>query len=235
MGRRMDLWPGVLYAALASVLGVLFSLVVGRMLVAAAEGKRGFVLPVLVAVAFFAALVVFMALFLGAVRKGAGKGSANSFMEKIIGVAFLLVFLAVCAAFVSVLYGLLAVLLQGLLEGSVQADGLKNIVSIVSGVLTVLVLPVFVAMLFGYGDSDGGVLEGVRGGLKSLRRTYWKLFLVLAVGAVPGGLVALVFGPGGAFGLALVGRALVLSIVGTVCLWLCANVCRPDKGSEQLQ
>lgn len=226
MGGKMRLWPGILYAMLVSILGVVSSLMVGPMLISAAEGKRGFVLPLVLAVVSFAALVIFLALFLCSVRKGAGKGFVRGFSKMITGVALLLVLLAVCVTFISVLYGFLAVLLQGLLEGIVQADGLKNIVSIVTGVLTVLVLPVFVAMLFGYGYSDGGVLEGMRVGLRSLRRRYWKLLLILALGAALGALVALVFGPGGDFGFALIGRGLVLSLVGAVCLWLCARVCR---------
>jgi hypothetical protein len=222
----MELWGSAWYGAVVSILGVAANLVVGPMFVSAAEGKRSFVLPLVLAVVFFAALVVFLALFLYSVRKSAGKGTARSFSKMLSGVAFLLVLLAVCVIFISILYGFLAVLLRGLLEGIVQADGLKNIVSIGTGVLTILVLPIFVAMLFGYGYLDGSVLEGMCGGVKGLGRRYWKLLVILAAGSVPGGLVGLVFGAGGSFGFALVGRGLVLGVVGTVCLWLCARVCR---------
>lgn len=151
----------------------------------------------------------------------------RSFGAVVLGVFVLFGLLAVCAVIVSVLYGLFAMAVQALLAASLGLQTVKSIVSIATGVFTVLLMPFWVNILFGYGYAEEGVWAGIKVGLRGIRKRYWKLALILLGSFGLGYLLAWLFLLGNGSYLASAAKGLLLCVLGATGLMLCARVCAP--------
>lgn len=191
------------------------------------------VLSIVLGAVVLLGLLVFSSLLLQSLRQKLEDG----FLHMLGGTALVLLTVTAGAVVMSLLYGLLAVVLQNIFLGSMDVGRIRLVVDIVTSVLTVLVLPVGIAAIFGYGYHQGGVLEGMRAGLRGLRRSYFKVFAILVAGVLLGYLVSWLLRPGGSFyGAATAIKIVVLSLLGAVGIALCAKACAPaeDDNPDEL-
>ncbi|MFV0412033.1 MAG: hypothetical protein ACK5L3_02040, partial [Oscillospiraceae bacterium] len=141
-----------------------------------------------------------------------------------------LLLLAVGAVVVSLVYGLLAVLLQAVLASTISLNSLKQVISYTTGGLTALLLPVWLAAFLGYGCHGGGVKAGIAAGLRGLKRSYWKLLCILAIAFLLGLLANWVFRAGGVFfGLGPILKGISLALIGGTATYCSAMACEPKE------
>jgi len=140
-------------------------------------------------------LMLFMlALLFESVKKVVGKErKARPLGKTLGGLLALLIIFAVAAVIVALLYGLLAVLLNAALKSVMAFDQIKGVINITTMVLTLLMIPVFLNILFTYGLSKIKISVAIGGGLKSLKTQYLKLLIGLAAVIAVGWLGALPF------------------------------------------
>jgi hypothetical protein len=105
-------------------------------------------------IALTIAILALTAAFFKASGNITSPGSPQRKTLKTIGGLFLLLVLfAVCAIIISLLYGLIAVLICKAAGDTFLFQHVKGIVTLVTSVLTLLVLPVFIQVFFTYGTA----------------------------------------------------------------------------------
>lgn len=220
---KLKIWLcGLLLSCVASFGGVVVAPHV------AVPGK-GMALWVVLGIGLLCAAALLAAVFLCVLQSPAQE---TGFARQLGGGLVVVALTGAAALAVSLLYGLLAVLLQAALTASLGFAGVKQVISIVTGIITVLVLPVLLAGAYGYAYHGQGALAGIKAGLKGLRYSYWKLLCILAAGYLLGYGIHAALAPGSIFyGMATGIKVVLFGLLGTVALVLSAGVCRPKKHS----
>jgi hypothetical protein len=91
-------------------------------------------------------------------------------------------------------------------------------------------VPIFIAIPLGYACQSGSVFDGIKVGLKSLKKTYLKLFVIAAIGILLGYGIVWLFRPGSIFlGMADILKMIVFAILGTIGLYFAIKICAPKK------
>jgi hypothetical protein len=218
--KHLGLWPGLVWAALGSLVGVGF----GLYLVPLVAAGWPFALwqALLLGLLGFVALSVWAALFL---RSVADKHIRRGFGSMLAAAALLFAVLGIAAVPISLVFGLLAALLGPALAGALGAEGAKQALALVSGAAAALGLPLWLAALFGCGYAEGGILAGVGAGLRGLRRRYGKLLLITAAGLGIGYAAEAILRPWAGLWPVSAARWLLLGAVGTAGLWFCWIIC----------
>ena len=94
---------------------------------------------------------------------------------------------------ISLLYGLLAVLLNWILKSVMTFEEFKGVFNVVTMILTVAVMPLFFNVLFTYGLGKMKITEGISTGTKTIKIRYVKLLIFLVTAGALGWLAVLPF------------------------------------------
>jgi len=107
---------------------------------------------------------------------------------------FVLLLAGIVAIFVvSMVNGLIAVLLNALLKNTLTIDQIKGIINIVTGIISLLILPVFINVLLTFAFDEPKAVKSISKGLKSIKKRYIKILILLMILSAAGYLIGLPF------------------------------------------
>jgi len=126
-------------------------------------------------------------------------------------------FIGLVAMFlISLIYGLLSVLIYQFTHKTLTVEQVKGIINVITGLLTLLILPVFINILLTFGLNKSHVKESIFTGIKTLKFNYLKFLLIIfslfGVGYLA--MIPLNYIP--STGVLLIVKALLLSLIGTI-------------------
>jgi hypothetical protein len=133
--------------------------------------------------------------------------------------------LTVCALIVSVLYGLLAILVNMILRNSMDSTRIETVISIVTLVVTWLLSPLFINIVFSYGMGEGTVWKSFVDNWKVPGVRYAKFLLLAAVAYGVGFAVS---------GLLVAVRIPVIAIIGMCELVVAAAIYRSGRQPKEV-
>jgi hypothetical protein len=119
--------------------------------------------------------------------------SARKPSTTVLGILALLALYALAGLVLSLLFGLLALLIEQMLGSTLAPEQLRGIIVAVSSGITLAVMPVVLIVLFSYGLGHGSIKEGIVSGLTSLKRSYLKVLVVLLAYFAAGWLISALF------------------------------------------
>ena len=147
----------------------------------------------IVLAAFFAVTFLFALLFETIKKHMNTERQAKPLGKAFGGILVLTGMFLVAFFFISLLYGLLAVLLNVILKPAMTFDQIKGVINIATMILTVAIMPLFLNILFTYGLGKMKLIKSISTGFKTIRNQYVKLLVFLAVVVAAGWLGNLPF------------------------------------------
>jgi len=191
------LQPKVLVSAFAASLGfaLISILLYPQIYDASTKVNQNSITILLTAGAAIVALVLVLALlayFFQTAKEFASKPT-KMFLSVFGGLLLLVLLLCAAALVISALYGLLAVLINAILKGSLSFGQIKGVINLVTTLITLALAPFLLNIVFTYGSGERGVPQAIRQGIQIAKACYLKFLIVAVAGTALGWIIGLPF------------------------------------------
>ena len=134
------------------------------------------------------------------------------------GFAVVMLILCAAAVVISVIYGLIAVLIYAVGKNSMETGMIMRIINAVTGILSLIILPVFLHIVITCLLETGGVKATFLQGFKGLKRNYFRLLMFLIIMFGIGWVLTIPFGHIANETIAIIFKITVLTVIGTAAL-----------------
>ena len=116
----------------------------------------------------------------------------------------------------SMLYGLLAMLIYAICKDALTGDQIKGVINVAIGIITLSVLPIALNIFFTYALTGQKVLRSISEGLRTLKKQYLRLLLILAILFAVGFLAVLPFNYASDTLPLQIAKTIVTAVIGAV-------------------
>ena len=138
----------------------------------------------------------------------------TQFSRTLVSVLVIGVLGIIAAVLLSAIYGYLAVWIYSISENRLDFPQIKGVIDATTGILTLLVIPIFLHILFHTGFRERGRLSSLRNSFRHLRKMYRRVLLLLSALFSCGYLICLPFSNSTSV-VATAVQSILLGLVGT--------------------
>lgn len=161
-----------------------------------------------------------------ALRNRENKSRGETYLGSFMRVLLLVPVYLAAALVASILSGVLAVVVYGVLAEVLSLDQIKGIIDLLATVLALLTIPVLVSLFWEQISSGETFGAAVKSGLRTCGKSYLKILICMLVCAGAGWLILTVFHYLPENIVTTVAKALIFGVIGTVALVTSENACK---------
>ena len=135
--------------------------------------------------------------------------------DKFGGLLLLVLFGLLAMFVVSLIYGLIAVLINSVLKSTMEIEQILGVVNIATNIITILLLPIFVNIVCVYALDENKAVRSIAAGFKTLKLNYLSFLIILTIFFGIGYLIQIPFNYIEQSVIAQIGKILIISVLGT--------------------